>query len=200
MGWVEGFRGYGYLRRNPVVGWLATLALVPILFSLANQTLAPIFAKDVLHIGAGGAGLLLGAPAAGGVLAIFFVASAADEMPHRGLVTLGGVFLLGLATIVYGASEWLWLSLGALALHGFAHLAYRSFSQGLLQIHTPDEYRGRVMAVWAADRGLAPISTMAIAFVTNLWGPHTAVILSGVGCVLVATLVTLSSRTIRDLD
>jgi hypothetical protein len=62
----RGLRGYGYLRENPVVGWLAILALVPILFSVANQTLARIFAKDVLHIGASGAGLLLGAPSGRG--------------------------------------------------------------------------------------------------------------------------------------
>jgi MFS family permease len=200
LGWIEGFRGYGYMRQNPVVGWLATLALVPILFSLANQTLAPIFAKDVLHIGAGGAGLLLGAPAVGGVIGIFFVASTADDLQRKGLITLAGVVVLGIATIAYGASPWLWLSLGALAVWGFANLANRSLSQGLLQLHTPDEYRGRVMAVWAADRGLAPISTMAIAFVTNLWGAPTAVILSGVGCVLVALLVGVASRTIRELD
>jgi sugar phosphate permease len=116
------------------------------------------------------------------------------------MITLGGVLLLGIATFVYGASEWLWLSLGALAVHGFAHLAYRSLCQGLLQLHTPDEYRGRVMAVWAADRGLAPLSTMGIAFVTSVWGAPIAVMLSGIGCVLVAAFVAIASRTIRELD
>jgi hypothetical protein len=56
------------------------------------------------------------------------------------------------------------------------------------------------MAVWAADRGLAPISTMGIAFVTSLWGAPVAVMLSGLGCVLVAGLVAIASRTIRELD
>lgn len=199
MGWLEGFRGYGYLRRNPVIGWLAILSLVPILFSLANQTLAPIFAKDVLHIGAGGLGLLFGAPAIGGVVGTLFVASA-DDLRRKGLITLGGVVLLGVATVVFGMSAWLWLSLAALALHGFAHVAYRTISQGLLQLHTPDEYRGRVMAVWSADRGLHPISTMAIAFVTSLWGAPIAVMLTGAGCVLVALLVGAAARTIRELD
>jgi len=199
IGWLEGFRGYGYLRRNPVIGWLAILSLVPILFSLANQTLAPIFAKDVLHIGAGGLGLLFGAPAIGGVVGTLFVASA-DDLRRKGLITLGGVVLLGVATVVFGMSAWLWLSLAALALHGFAHVAYRTISQGLLQLHTPDEYRGRVMAVWSADRGLHPISTMAIAFVTSLWGAPMAVMLTGAGCVLVALLVGAASRTIRELN
>ena len=199
LGWLEGFRGYGYLRQNPVIGWLAILALVPILFSLANQTLAPVFAKDVLHIGASGLGLLFGAPAVGGVVGTLFVASA-DDVRRKGLITLSGVVLLGVAMVVFGMSPWLWLSLPALALHGFAHVAYRSISQGLLQMNTPDEYRGRVMAVWSADRGLQPVSTMAIAFVTSLWGAPTAVVLTGTGCVLVALLVAAASRTIRELD
>ena len=199
MNLLEGFRGYGYLRRNTVVGWLAILSLVPILFTLANQTLAPIFAKDVLDIGAGGLGLLFGAPAIGSVIATAYVATA-EDVRRKGLITLGGVVLLGVATVIFGLSTSLWLSLGALALHGFAHAAYRSISQTLLQVHTEDEYRGRVMAVWAADRGLHPISTIAIALMADSWGPATAVVISGTGCVLVALLVAAASRTIRELD
>jgi len=198
LGLIEGFRGYGYLRRNTVVGWLAILSLVPILFTFAQQTLAPIFAKDVLGIGAGGLGLLFGAPAIGAIFATIYVA-AADDVTRKGLITLFAIVLLGVATVVFGLSSWVWLSLGALALHGFAHMAYRAISQTLLQIHTEEEYRGRVMAVWTADRGLHPISTMAIAFAADAWGPSTAVA-SGIGCVLVALLVGAVSRTIRELD
>jgi MFS family permease len=199
LGLIEGFRGYSYLRRNTVVGWLAILSLVPILFTFAQQTLAPIFAKDILGIGPGGLGLLFGAPAIGAVFATVYIA-AADEVPHKGLVTLAAVVLLGISAIVFGLSGWLWLSLGALAMHGFAQMAYRALSQTLLQVHTEDEYRGRVMAIWAADRGLHPISTMAIAFAADVWGPSTAVVASGIGCVLVALLVGAASRTIRELD
>jgi hypothetical protein len=199
MDWLEGFRGYSYLVQNPVIGWLAILSLVPILFSLAHQTLAPIFAKDVLEIGPGGLGLLFGAPAIGSVIGTLIVASS-DDLRHKGLITLWGVVLLGISTVLYGASSVLWLSLFALVLHGFAHVAYRTISQTLLQIHTPDEYRGRVMAVWAADRGLHPISTMVIALIAAAWGAQVAVILSGLGCVIVALMVAAASRTIRDLD
>jgi MFS family permease len=197
--WREAFRGYGYLRENPVVGWLAGLALVPILFSLANQALAPVFAKDVLHMGAGGVGVLLAAPGIGSIAATVLIVSA-DEVPHKGLVTLIGVVALGVATIIYGMSSSVWLSVGSLVLHGFAMTAYRAVNQTLLQIHTPDEYRGRVMAVWAADRGLHPVSTIAITSMTQIWGPHVAVTISGIGCVLVALSVALLSRPIRQLD
>jgi MFS family permease len=176
-GWLEAFRGYGYLRENPVVGWLAVLALVPIFFSLANQALAPVFAKDVLNLGAGGVGILLAAPGVGSIAATVIIASA-EEVPHKGLVTLAGVVVLGVATMIYGLSSSLWLSVGSLILHGFAMTAYRAVNQTLLQIHTPDEYRGRVMAVWAADRGLHPVSTLAITSATQIWGPHIAVTLT----------------------
>ncbi|MPZ14262.1 MAG: MFS transporter [Chloroflexi bacterium] len=197
--WVDSFRGYGYLRENPVIGWLVVLALVPILFSFAHQALAPVFATTVLGMGAGGVGILLAAPGVGSVAATVLVASA-GELPRRGLFVLGGVVLLGFATMLYGFSTWVWLSLAALALHGFAMTAFRSVNQTLAQLNTPDEYRGRVMAVYAADRGLHPVSTLGVTFMADVWGASLAVGVMGAGCVLVALGVGAVSRTLRSID
>lgn len=193
------FRGYSYLWENTVVGWLAVLAIVPVVFSMGHRILAPVFAKEVLAMGAGGVGLLLAAPGIGAIAATFIVATMGN-VHRKGMISLAGVVLHGLSVIVYALSNRLWLSLTALALHGFAMTAYRSLNQTLVQIHTPDEYRGRVMAVYAADRALHPISGLVIALIADLWGVQLAVAISGAGCVLLALIVGAKSRTIRHLD
>lgn len=198
-GFLQDLRGYRYLWENAVVGWLAILAIVPVIFSMGHRILAPIFAKEVLRMGAGGVGLLLAAPGVGAIAATFIVATTGD-LNHKGIISLAGIVIHGLAVIVYALSNQLWLSLTALVIHGFAMTAYSSLNQTLVQLHTPDEYRGRVMAVYAADRGLHPISGLAVALLADLWSAPIAVAISGAGCVLLALIVGAKSRTIRHLD
>lgn len=199
QGWIEGFRGYGYVRENPVVGALILLALVPIVFGFANMALAPIFAKDVLHIGPGGVGLLLSAPGVGSIFATILLASAGD-VRRKGLLTFVGIAIMGVAATVYGLSSWVWLSLGALVLHGFAMAGYQTLNQTLVQLHTPDEYRGRVMAVYHMDRSFHPVSLLMVAALADLWGAQVAVALSGIACVVTVIVVLLLARGLRSLD
>lgn len=196
---AEGFKGYGYLKENTVVGWLVVLGLVPVVFSLANQTMAPIFAKEVLDLGPGGVGLLLSAPGIGSILATIVVASAGD-IPHKGLISMAGILVMGAAAILFGLSGWLWLSLAALALHGFAQASYQTMNHTLVQLHTPDEYRGRVNAVYHMDRSLHPVGALAIAALAQVWNPQIAMALSGFGCIVAVLLVGARARTLRTLD
>lgn len=198
-GWIDAFKGYGYLRQNPIVGGLVLLALIPILFGFAQMALAPIFAKEILGLGIGGVGLLLAAPGVGSIVATGLLASAGD-LRHKGLISIIGIAVMGIAASVYGLSSVLWLSLGALALHGFAQAAYQTLNQTLVQLNTPDEYRGRVMAVYHMDRSLMPISTLTITALADFWGPQLAVAASGVGCLLMVLIVGTRARSLRRLD
>jgi len=196
---IDGFRGYGYLRENTVVGWLVLLGLVPIVFSLANQTMAPVFAKEVLDLGPGGVGLLLSAPGIGSVIGVIVVASAGD-VPRKGLISMAGILFMGVTAILFGFSSWLWLSLAALVLHGFAQAFYQTMNHTLVQMHTPDEYRGRVMAVYHMDRAFHPLGGLVIAALAALWSPQLAMALSGLGCIVAVLLVGNRARTLRELD
>ena len=196
---LEDFRGYRYLWENRIVGWLAILAIVPVLFAAGHRILAPVFAKEVLDMGAGGVGLLLAAPGIGAIAAVFIVA-VSGTVHHKGLLSLAGVMVHGLAIVVYALSDRLWISLTALIVHGFAMTAYRSLNQTLIQLNTPDEYMGRVMAVHAADRSLHPLTGLAVALLADLWGVQAAVAASGAGCAIVALIVAFKSRVIRHLD
>jgi MFS family permease len=196
---IEGFRGYGYLRENAVVGWLVLLGLVPIIFSLAHQTMAPVFAKEVLGLGAGGVGLLLSAPGVGSVIGLIVVAFLGD-VPRKGLISMVGIFFMGVTAILFGFSPWLWLSLTALALHGFAQTFYQTMNHTLVQLHTPDEYRGRVMAVYHMDRAFHPVGGLIIAGMAAFWSPQLAMAMSGLGCIIAVLFVGSRARTLRELD
>lgn len=196
---IEGFKGYGYLKQNPLVGWLIVIGLVPIIFSFANNSMAPIFAKDVLHLDYAGVGLLLSAPGIGAVVATLYCAAAGD-LPRKGFLSLLGVVALGLTTIGYGLSSWLWVSLAFLVLHGFAQAFYHTMNHTLVQLHTPDEYRGRVMAVYHTDRAFHPIGTIAVVALAEAWGPQAAMVASGVGCALTAVLIAVRARAVRNLN
>lgn len=198
-GWIDAFKGYGYLRENPIVGGLVLIALIPIVFGFANMALAPIFAKEILGLGIGGVGLLLSAPGVGSIFATGLLASAGD-LKRKGLLSLAGIAVMGVAATVYGMSSWLWISLTALTIHGFAQAAYQTLNQTLVQLQTPDQYRGRVMAVYHMDRSLFPVSTLVLTVLADLWGAQLAVALSGVASIVTVVIVALFARRLRNLD
>ena len=198
-GLFHGLRGYGYLRENAVVRWLVVMGLAPTVFSLSNNTMAPVFAKDVLDMGPGGAGLLLSAPGVGSVLAMILLASAGD-MPRKGLISLAALLLMAATLMLFGLSNWVWLSLGALVVHGFGQVAYQTMNHTLVQLHTPDEYRGRVMAVYHLDRSLHPLGVLVTAALAEFWSPQWAIVLNGLACIAALVLVATRARAIRTLE
>jgi predicted MFS family arabinose efflux permease len=196
---LDGLRGYGYLRDNAIVKWLVVLGLAPTVFSLSNNTMAPVFAKDVLDMGAGGAGLLLSAPGVGSVIATILLASAGD-MRRKGLISMAALLLMAVTLILFGLSSWVWLSLGALVVHGFGQVAYQAMNHTLVQLHTPDEYRGRVMAVYHMDRSLNPLGVLVTAALAEFWSPQMAIVVNGVACIAALLLVATRARAVRTLD
>jgi MFS family permease len=147
---IAGFRSIG--RDKPVLGAML-LDFVATLASGVNALL-PIYARDILNVGAWGVGVLrsataLGALAAAGVLSRFPIARAG------GVWMLGGFAVYGVATIVFGLSQNLVLSVIALMWIGASEMISSVVRQILIQMRTPDEMRGRVSAVNAMFYGSA---------------------------------------------
>jgi len=148
--------------------------------------LLPIFAKDILHVGAWGLGLLRSAPAVGALT--MSVLLTRWPMERRvGHKLLAAVAVFGVATIVFGLSPWFWLSLAALAVSGAADMVSVVVRQTLVQLETPDAMRGRVAAVNSIFIGgsnqLGEFESGATA---QWWGPRAAVVVGGLGTIAVA--------------
>jgi len=139
------FAGVHFIRRRRDVLGVISLDLFAVLLGGATALL-PIFAKDILHTGPWGLGLLRGAPAAG-ALAMSLWLTRHSLKQHVGMIMFGAVAGFGAATIVFALSTVLWVSIAALFVLGAFDMISMVIRGALVQLDTPDEMRGRVSAV-----------------------------------------------------
>ena len=139
------FAGVHFVGRRPDVLGAISLDLFAVLLGGATALL-PVFARDILHTGPWGLGLLRAAPAAGALLMSLWLARHTLQR-HVGLIMYGAVAGFGLATLVFAVSTALWLSLLALFALGAFDMVSVVIRGALVQLETPDEMRGRVSAV-----------------------------------------------------
>jgi MFS family permease len=150
--------------------------------------LLPIYARDLLHAGPEGLGLLRAAPAMG-ALAMSLVLARRTITRRVGHVLFLAVGVFGLTTLVFAVSQSFWLSMAALFVNGAADMVSVVVRQTLVQLDTPDDMRGRVSAVNAifigASNQLGEFESGATA---ALLGPVGSVVLGGCGTLLVVAL------------
>jgi MFS family permease len=148
----------------------------------------PIIASEVLHTGAWGLGLLRAAPAAGAVLVSLWLAR--HPLKHDvGRWLFGGVAVFGIATVVFGLSTSLPLSLLALAVLGGADMISMVVRGTYIQLATPDELRGRVGAVNGLFIGASnQLGEFESGLTAAWWGAVPAVVIGGIGTIVVALL------------
>lgn len=139
------FAGLGYIWRHKVILGAISLDLFAVLLGGATALL-PMFAKDVLHTGPWGLGLLRASPAVGGLLMAAYLARSPLER-RVGRVMFASVAIYGAAILAFAFSTDFMLSLGLLAVSGAADMVSVVVRQSLVQLETPDEMRGRVSAV-----------------------------------------------------
>ena len=137
--------GIGFVFRTRIILFSISLDLFSVLFG-GVVAILPIYAQDILKVGPQGLGFLRGAPSLGAVLTLMVLARvSAMEHPWRNLLSV--IVGFGLCILVFAVSPWMWLSLIALFLSGAFDSVSVVIRHTLLQVLTPDEMRGRVMAV-----------------------------------------------------
>ncbi|WP_084181533.1 MFS transporter [Polaromonas glacialis] len=173
-------------RRKALLG-AVSLDLFAVLLGGATALL-PMFAKDILHVGPWGLGLLRGAPAAGALL----LSVALTRWPlerHVGRTMLMAVAVYGVCMLVFGLSTHFVLSMVALAVSGGADMVSVVVRQTLVQIETPNEMRGRVSAVNSVFIGASnQLGEFESGATAALLGPVGSVVAGGIGTLLVAAL------------
>ena len=179
--------GLRYVWRQKVVLGAISLDLFAVLLGGATALL-PIYAQDILHTGPWGLGLLRSAPAVGATV----IAVALAVFPLRrnaGVVMFTCVALFGVATVVFGLSRSLALSIGALVVLGAADMVSVVVRQTLVQLATPPEMRGRVSAVNMVFIGASnELGDFEAGLTAEWFGVVPAVVLGGVGTCAVVTL------------
>ena len=185
--WKQMVDGLHYVRRNKLVLGAISLDLFAVLLGGATAML-PVFARDILHAGPTGLGHLRAAPAVGAtMMAIWF---AYRPLRHNvGVKMLAAVGVFGGATIVFGFSRWMPLSLACLGLLGAADMLSVYVRQSLIQLYTPDAMRGRVGAVSSLFISASnELGEAESGFLAALIGPVVAVVAGGFAAIGVTLL------------
>jgi MFS family permease len=181
------FAGAAFMRRQPVVLGAISLDLFAVLLGGATALL-PIFARDILHTGPWGLGLLRAAPAAGALTISLWLTRHAVER-RVGPVMFGSVAGFGVATLVFALSTSFTLSLVALAALGALDMVSMVIRGALVQLETPDAMRGRVSAINAIFINTSNQLGEFESGVTAAWfGTVPSVLIGGIGTLVVVGL------------
>ena len=193
------FAGVGFVRRDPALWGTLSLDLFAVLLGGATALL-PIYAKDILHTGPWGLGLLRGAPAAGALLMTVVLARYSI---HRrvGMRMFQAVILFGVATVVFGFSEIIWVSVIALTIMGAADVVSMVIRSSLVQLRTPDAMRGRVSSVnFLFINASNQLGEFRSGTMAALVGAMPSVVIGGVGTVIVALLWMKLFPSLRNIE
>ncbi len=181
------FSGIRFIRSQPAILGALSLDLFAVLFGGATALL-PVFARDILQAGPFALGLLRSSSAVGALAGTIWLA----HFPLRrrpGLAMFGGVILFGLATIVFGLSHNIVVSIMALAVLGASDVVSVVVRLSLVQLRTPDEMLGRVSAVNALFIGTSnQLGEFESGVTAGWWGAQRAVLIGGIATVGVALL------------
>jgi MFS family permease len=139
--------GWKFSWRNEAVRASLLIVACSSIFIIPFMTLLPVFARDVLHVGATGQGLLLSAMGIGALFSSILIASFGDRVP-RITVMLAGVTLYGLLIALFAVSPWFKFSVILMGLVGVVHVTSHALAQTVIQTYSPREFRGRTMALY----------------------------------------------------
>ena len=173
--------GFQFLWQAPIIMGLIALDCALSFFG-AFRTLLPIFAEEVLHVGAAGLGLLYAAPGVGAVAGAAFV-MLLGNVNYKGRLVLITTAVYGLVCIPLGYSQWFLLSLALTAALGFLDCVGATVRQTTVQLLTPDALRGRVTSAHQAfSMGAPSLWYLQIGITASIFGAAASLALGGVSC------------------
>jgi len=191
---LEGLR---FVFQSSLIRSTMLLDFFATFFSSATALL-PIFAQDVLHVGAEGYGWLYAAPASGALLASGAMVPLTERVEFRGRLLLWAVTGYGLATVVFGLSRSFWLTFTCLALTGASDTVSTVIRNIVRQLETPDWLRGRMTGVnMVFFLGGPQLGELEAGVVANWLGAPFSVVSGGVGCLLCTAWVALTTPALR---
>lgn len=197
--WSDLHEGVRHLRVRPAILPLLAIAVVRVLLGWSYRTLMPVYATEVLQLGARGLGLLAAAPGIGSFVGSMALASFGD-LRGKGKVLLIGGWVMGLSLIGFANARHFLLAFLALLVVGAARRGLAITNQTLIQVHSADAYRGRIMAMYMMTIGLMPLGTLPAGAMADAWGVPVALTVQGGLMTAIFVVLWLSRSKVRDLD
>jgi MFS family permease len=179
--------GLRYIRNSSVLSALMLLAFAPTLLGMSYQSLMPVFAEDVFHVGPSGLGLLMTVNGLGALAGSLAVATFSG-FRRRGILQVGLGIIFGLSLALFALSQTLVIAFPALVLVGAASASYMALNMSLVMGYAEPKFHGRVMSINMMTFSLMPLSVVPTGFLVDMFG---APIIIGINGLLLATVVAL---------
>jgi len=197
ISWRAAREGLAFVFHTPLIRSTMLLDFFATFFASA-MALLPIFAQDILRVGARGYGLLAAAPSVGAVLTSGALVPLLERIDRRGATMLWAVLGYGLATVVFGLSGSFWLTFTCLALTGATDTVSMVIRNVIRQLNTPDSMRGRMTGVnMVFFMGGPQLGELEAGLVANAWGAVFSVVSGGIGCMLATVAVAAQTPAVR---
>jgi MFS family permease len=191
--------GLRFVRRTPIIVQTMMLDFAATFFASASALL-PIFAEELLHVGARGLGLLAAAPAVGSVITALGMARTGG-FRRQGRVVIISVAVFGFATIGFGLSRTFWFSMLMLGLTGAADTVSTVLRQTIRQFATPDKLRGRMTSInMVFFMGGPQLGEVEAGVVAALIGAPLSVAVGGIGSVVAAIWAAVKGKSLLNYE
>jgi hypothetical protein len=190
--------GWRYVAGHPTIRTVMLASGLAQLLGMSFTTLLPVFARDVLDVGAPGQGFLLTAQGIGALGSAFMIATLGDTMP-KGKLVIAGITLYGVFELLFSQSLWFPLSIALMMLLGVFHISANALVQTIVQGHSAAPMRGRVMAVWQQNQIVNVVGGLAAGAAASTWGAPITVALMGVACSLSAVAIFAAIPQVRTI-
>lgn len=190
--------GFLYIRRESTILLLLIFTLFVVVLSMPYMTLLPVFAEDVLGVGASGMGILVSVSGAGAMITSLILASLPNK--KRGIMLLTSGLLLGLALTVFSFSRNWVLSLIIIIFVGMGQAGRMALGNTLIQYYVDPNFRGRVMSIYVMEFGLTSFGGAGAGLLTDALGPAIGLGAFSIALVVVSILAFIFLRRVRQLD
>ncbi len=195
--------GLAFIWNNRIFAFLIGMTFINSFFGMSYIILMPIFAVDVLQVGAGGQGLLVGVSGVSALATSLWFGSR-TKVSHQGFLMIGGAILFGGLIAAFAVTSqylgWFSLALAILFLAGFANSLYMVNVQGLLHSLVPDRMRGRVMGFFGMTWSVMPLGGLQSGAIASVLGAPVAVAIGGLAVAAFAVGPALLNPQVRRTD
>jgi MFS family permease len=166
------------------------------ILGFSHKALLPVFARDILAIGASGLGILTASQSLGGFLAALAL-SAMGDARRKGRLILGIFLFFGLFMAAFARSPWYAASLVLCGLVGAMAAAFDTMQHTMLQLSVAEIHRGRAMGIWQLSIGFGPVGSIATGAIAAVLGAPDAVTINAAAIVVIFLLLMLFARRLR---
>lgn len=197
VSWHAALEGLRFVFRQPLMRSTMLLDFFATFFASATALL-PIFAQDILHVGARGYGWLFAAPAIGSFLTSAAMVPLIEAIDRRGATLLWAIVGHGVGTIVFGLSRSFWVTFACLAFIGATDTISTVIRNIVRQLETPDRLRGRMTGInMVFFQGGPQLGELEAGMVAHWWGAPFSVISGGIGCLMATGWVAWATPMVR---